>query len=169
MRGCVLYGSIMIGLVLVTGQYLLPESVVAWFASDQSAVHAWRMAIVTGLLSLAIIHAHFHNLYLKFIWAVAAIGLGWCGGLYFLDNPSYVFDALLMLGASAAFGIHALLPAESSLTLSLFSLLGRAGHWLVEPSFRSDETLQRPPSWRFISESEALGHRLVLGDKKGHL
>ena len=165
MRGCVLYGTIMIGLVLLASPHLLPESVVVWFADEQTAMQAWRLAIVSGLLALIVVYAHFHNAYLKLVWGVVAVGLGWSGGIYFLDNPAYVFDALLMLGASATFGIHALLPADYPLSMAWFEGLLRLGSWLFMPAEESATLLSQPASWHYISEVETLGHRLILNDK----
>jgi|GEM_PF-7047161 len=163
MGGLTLYGSLAMGVALVIGQRWFPDNIVMWFASPDSYMAARRETLVAALIAVAVIRQYFHNLYLQLLWGVISIILLRAGGLYFLDNPVYVFDAMLMLGAGLAFAMTALMPGEDPVDLA--ATFGR----LVPKSVRSRyEALKRAETedifatWRYISDSRALSHRLVI-------
>lgn len=165
MGGMVIFGACLIGGTLILGRQLFPDSVVMWFTSPDAGAVIWRDLVFAGLLLLAVAREYYHNLYLQITWAAAAVGLLWTGGLYFLNNPSYVFDVLLLLNAGVAFAISALVPCAEPVNARL-----RVIKFLPRPltaryaSRRLQFSADRLASWRYISDSRELSHRLVLGE-----
>lgn len=167
MGGLTLYGSLAMGVVLVVGHRWFPDNVVMWFASPDGYMVARRELLVAALAGVAIVRQYYHNLYLQLAWGFIAIMLLRAGGLYFLDNPVYVFDTMLMLGAGLAFAMTALMPGEDPVNPA-----ATFGRLLPKPLARQyskiwhAETEDVFATWRHISDSRALSHRLVV---KPHL
>lgn len=166
MGGLTLYGSLMIGLILILGQRLFPDNVVMWLASPEHTILAWRELIVVSLIVLAMVRQYYHNLFLQLVWAIPAVGLWWAGGNYFLNNPSYVFDAMLMVGAGTAFAITALLP--NSEPLDIRSAINRLTPKLVAYRRSRPQPADRLANWRYISDAKAVGHRLTVPWQVNH-
>ena len=156
MGGLTLYGSLMIGMVLIIGHRLFPDSVVMWFASPQANMMAWREVIVVGLIAMAMVRQYYHNLMLQLLWAVSAAGLLWASGLYFLNNPSYVFDAMLMLSAGTACAITALLPNSDPINIRAILPKYAVAHHARQRALGS------LASWQYMSDSNAPSHRLMI-------
>jgi hypothetical protein len=160
MGGLTLYGSLMIGVILIIGQRLFPDSVVMWFASPEGSMLAWRELIVASLIVLAMVRQYYHNFLLQLLWAGPAFGLWWAGGVYFLNNPSYVFDAMLMLSAGAAFAITALLPNGDPINFRpIISLL-------IPKRFAAPREKQyyagQLASWQYMADVKNASHRLSV-------
>lgn len=160
MGGFTLCGSLMIGIVLIAGQRLFPDNVVMWLASPDGSILAWRELIVAGLIVLALVRQYYHNLLLQVLWAMAAVSLWWAGNVFFLNNPSYVLDAMLMLSAGTAFAITALQPSGDPISIHpiMNLLLSRRPTALQGTSRYADQLA----GWRYIADVKTVSHRLTV-------
>lgn len=164
MGGMIIFGACLIGATLVMGHYLFPDSVIMWFASADTQVVMWRDIVVIALVLLAVVREYFHNLYLQTMWGMAGIGLLWSGSLYFLNNPSHVFDAMLLLNAGVAFAISALVPCAEPVNIRP-ALQRLASNRFILRYARPSLPAERLAGWRYISDGKELSHRLVLGEQ----
>jgi hypothetical protein len=159
--GFTIFGSCMIGVVLIVGQSLFPNHVIMWFASDAAAMDIWRPIILASLLLLAVIHDYYDNVYWRIVWGVLAFVLLSVGADYFMKNPEYVFDAMYILAAGTCFMVASLQPAPDRLVVpkSVESLLPSAA--IVYYSRVRKPTLQGSPAWH-DNDMRDLSHRLIL-------
>jgi hypothetical protein len=163
MGGLTLYGSLIMGIVLVIGRRLFPDNIVMWFASSDASIAMWREVIVAMLVGLAIVRQYIHNIYVQLVWGVAAIVLLRSGTIYFLDNPSFMYDSLLMLGAGTAFAVTALSPGADYV-----DVIGHMRRYIPKPWLVSYDNFGLPQvdttfaTWRYISDSLASNHRLTV-------
>ncbi len=98
------------GATLIIGERFFPNFTIMWFASPDMFMALWREALILVLGFHMFIRQHFDSVYLRLAWGILAMGLVWAGVNYFIDNPSFLFDAMLMIGVGACFGIDALQP-----------------------------------------------------------
>lgn len=164
MGGTTIFGTLLIGSVLTLGHYFFPDSVIMWFASSDATIVLWRETVVAGVASLAVVREYYHNLYLQLLWWAAAAGLAWAGGLYFLNNPSHVFDTMLLLSASVAFAISALVPCADPVKLGRWLAVLIPGS-LTPHHDRLHDTTDQLAGWRYIADARQLSHRLVLREQ----
>jgi hypothetical protein len=108
MGGFILAGALAIGAVLLTGGHYDSDNMVMWFANPSPQMEAVRLAIVSGLVTLAVVREYFDNAYLRLVWTACAAGLLWTGITYFLYRTDYLIDSMFMLLAGIYFALGAL-------------------------------------------------------------
>ena len=114
MEKAVLWGSIVMGLVLVVLQRIFPDFVTAWFAAPLAQADVWRSVLLGVLIVSAITRELMDNRWLRASWLSLAVAAGW-GTVYYVSHyPVFMFDILYMAAAGCFFGMAGLqiIPAE---------------------------------------------------------
>lgn len=112
--GFMLYGVFGIGVSLVIGHWLLPDSLVMWFASQDAGMAFGRWLILLGLAVMATVRLYYDNRLVRTVWLLPGVGLVGLSYLYFMNNPAFVFDALYMALAGFCFLVAAIQTTQES-------------------------------------------------------
>jgi hypothetical protein len=164
MGGMVLLSSIIIGSVLALSNWLLPGSVLAWFASPSPMMELARLAMLGGLVSLAVVREYYQNTYTRALCAFLAVTLAWAGFYYFLDQTQYVFDSLFILLAGISFAIPAIQQSDEP------DGIGRLIEAVLPGAVLAYQSRGQLPVQYLGYRSDIVdpSHRLVLASRPSH-